>query len=130
MRRAVGAEAVAVRVEVGFPLRGQHLRDGLLDPGFTKCTQLQMEDFAVTCPLVPNASRPLSGFCSSPRRFGLGFLQTPLATTPLPPSMEGLGVSFNAISTNDCSTAEDVGKQSATVNPVLYDRSRGKRLAT
>ena len=36
-----------------------------------------MEDFAVTCPLVPNASRLLSGFCSSPRRFGLGFLQTP-----------------------------------------------------
>ena len=29
VRRAVGAEAVAVRVEVGFPLRGQHLRDGL-----------------------------------------------------------------------------------------------------
>ena len=77
VRRAVGAEAVAVRVEVGFPLRGQHLRNGLLNPGFTKCTQLQMEDFAVTCPLVPNASRLLSGFCSSPRRFGLGFLQTP-----------------------------------------------------
>ena len=37
----------------------------------------QMEDFTVTCPLVPNASRLISGFCSSPRSFGLGFLQTP-----------------------------------------------------
>jgi hypothetical protein len=36
-----------------------------------------MEDFAVTCPLVPNASRLISGFCSSSRSFGLGFLQTP-----------------------------------------------------
>jgi hypothetical protein len=36
-----------------------------------------MEDFAVTCPLVPDASRLLSGFCSSPRGFGLDFLQTP-----------------------------------------------------
>jgi hypothetical protein len=36
-----------------------------------------MEDFAVTCPLVPDASRLISGFCSSPRSFGLGFLQTP-----------------------------------------------------
>ncbi len=32
---------------------------------------------SVTCPLVPNASRLISGFCSSPRSFGLGFLQTP-----------------------------------------------------
>jgi len=49
-----------------------------IDAGFTKCTLLpQMEDFAVTCPLVPNASRLISGFCSSPRSFGLGFLQTP-----------------------------------------------------
>jgi hypothetical protein len=49
-----------------------------IDAGFTKCTQMpQMEDFAVTCPLVPNASRLISGFCSSSRSFGLGFLQTP-----------------------------------------------------
>ena len=49
-----------------------------VDAGFTKCTLLpQREDFAVTCPLVPDASRLLSGFCSSPRSFGLGFLQTP-----------------------------------------------------
>ena len=49
-----------------------------IDAGFTKCTLLpQMEDFAVTCPLVPSASRLISGFYSSPRSFGLGFLQTP-----------------------------------------------------
>ncbi|EGQ61051.1 hypothetical protein GGI1_04202, partial [Acidithiobacillus sp. GGI-221] len=36
-----------------------------------------MEGFAVTCPLVPDASRLISGFCSSPRSLGLGFLQTP-----------------------------------------------------
>jgi len=35
-----------------------------------------MEDFAVTCPLVPSAPHLISGFCSSPRSFGLGFLQT------------------------------------------------------
>ena len=35
------------------------------------------EGFAVTCPLAPDASRIISGFCSSPRSFGLGFLQTP-----------------------------------------------------
>ena len=49
-----------------------------IDAGFTKCTQLpQMEDFAVTCPLAPDASRLISGFCSSSRSFGLDFLQTP-----------------------------------------------------
>src|SRR3990170_6879762 len=36
-----------------------------------------MEGFAVTCPLAPDAPRLISGFCSSPRIFGLGFLQTP-----------------------------------------------------
>src|SRR5665647_656192 len=36
-----------------------------------------MEDLAVTCPLVPNASRLISGSCSSPRNFALGFLRTP-----------------------------------------------------
>ena len=35
---------------------------------FTKCIQLpQMEGFAVTCPLAPDAPRLISGFCSSPR---------------------------------------------------------------
>ena len=49
-----------------------------IDAGFTKCTLLpQMEDFAVTCPLVPCAPHLISDSCSSPRSFGLGFLQTP-----------------------------------------------------
>jgi hypothetical protein len=36
-----------------------------------------MEDFTVTCPLVPGVPHLISGSCSSPRAFGLGFLQTP-----------------------------------------------------
>jgi len=36
-----------------------------------------MEDFAVTCPLVPGVPHLVSGSCASPRAFGLGFLQTP-----------------------------------------------------
>jgi hypothetical protein len=40
-------------------------------------SQLQMEGFVVTCPLAPDASRLISGFCSSSRSFGLGFLQPP-----------------------------------------------------
>ncbi len=36
-----------------------------------------MEDFVVTSQLVPGVPLLLSGSCSSPRTFGLGFLQTP-----------------------------------------------------
>src|SRR5438309_8577637 len=36
-----------------------------------------MEDFVVTCQLVPSVSHLRSGSCTSPRTFGLGFLQTP-----------------------------------------------------
>src|SRR6266446_4817384 len=36
-----------------------------------------MEDFAVTCPLVLGVPHLRSGSCTSPRAFGLGFLQTP-----------------------------------------------------
>jgi len=36
-----------------------------------------MEGLAVTCPLAPDASRLISGFCSSPRDFALSFLRTP-----------------------------------------------------
>jgi hypothetical protein len=36
-----------------------------------------MEGFAVTCPLAPDASRLISGFCSSSRDFTLSFLRTP-----------------------------------------------------
>jgi len=35
-----------------------------------------MEDFAVTCPLVPGVPHRVSGSCASPRTFGWGFLQT------------------------------------------------------
>src|SRR5574337_281119 len=48
-----------------------------VDAGFIKHTPLRMEDFAVTCPLVPGVPHLLSGSCASPRAFGLGFLQTP-----------------------------------------------------
>src|SRR5258708_16503357 len=36
-----------------------------------------MEDFVVTCQLVPTVQPTRSGSCTSPRTFGLGFLQTP-----------------------------------------------------
>src|SRR5712692_5078015 len=36
-----------------------------------------MEDFAVTCQLVPGVPHLRFGSCTSPRAFGLGFLQTP-----------------------------------------------------
>ena len=36
-----------------------------------------MEDFTVTCPLVPSVPHLVSGFCSSPRAFALDFLPTP-----------------------------------------------------
>ncbi len=36
-----------------------------------------MEDFAVTCPLVPSVPHLRSGSCTSPCIFELGFLQTP-----------------------------------------------------
>jgi hypothetical protein len=36
----------------------------------------RMENFAVTCQLVPGVPHLLSDSCSSPRMFGLGFLQT------------------------------------------------------
>jgi hypothetical protein len=45
--------------------------------GFIKHTPWRMEDFAVTCPLVPGVPHLVSGSCASPRAFGLGFLQTP-----------------------------------------------------
>src|SRR5512138_1812155 len=35
-----------------------------------------MESFAVTCPLAPDAPHLRSGSCTSPRAFGLSFLQT------------------------------------------------------
>lgn len=46
-------------------------------PNLQSASLPQMEDFAVTCPLVPDAPRLISGSCSSSRSFGFGFLQTP-----------------------------------------------------
>ncbi len=48
-----------------------------INAGFIKHTPLRMEDFVVTCPLVPDVPHLRSGSCTSPCIFGLGFLQTP-----------------------------------------------------
>ena len=57
--------------------RGKTLSWRGVDAGCIKHTPPRMEDFAVTCPLVPGVPHLVSGSCSSPRIFGLGFLQTP-----------------------------------------------------
>jgi hypothetical protein len=55
-----------------------------VNAGFIKHTPLQMEDFVVTCPLVPGVPHLRSGSCTPDQVrgrlasiFGLGFLQTP-----------------------------------------------------
>ena len=48
-----------------------------VDAGCIKHTPPRMEDFTVTCPLVPDVPHLVSGSCSSPRIFGWGVLQTP-----------------------------------------------------
>ena len=48
-----------------------------VNAGFIKHAPLRMEGFVVTCPLAPDVPHLISGSCSSPRAFGLGFLQTP-----------------------------------------------------
>ena len=48
-----------------------------VNAGFIKHTPMRMEDFVVTCPLVPDVPHLRSGSCTSSRAFGLGFLQTP-----------------------------------------------------
>jgi len=55
-----------------------------IDAGFTKCTPTADGGLRGHVPLAPDASRLISGFsrragprCSSPRSFGLDFLQTP-----------------------------------------------------
>jgi hypothetical protein len=57
--------------------QGKTRNSQCVNAGFIKHTPWQMEDFAVTCPLVPDVPHLVSGSCSSPRIFGLGFLQTP-----------------------------------------------------
>jgi hypothetical protein len=57
--------------------QGKALNWRCVDAGFITHTPARMEDFAVTCPLVPGVPHLVSGSCASPRIFGLGFLQTP-----------------------------------------------------
>ena len=57
--------------------RGKTQNVPRVSAGFIKHTPLRMEDFAVTCQLVPGVPHLVSGSYSSPRAFGLGFLQTP-----------------------------------------------------
>ncbi len=64
--------------------RGKTRNFQCVNAGFIKHTPMWMEDFVVTCQLVPGVPHLISGFCSSPRIFGLGFLQARLATVPLP----------------------------------------------
>lgn len=52
-----------------------------------------MEDFVVTCQLVLGVPHLVSGSCSSPRTFGLAFLQTP-------PHNDALGLLLTFGSTN------------------------------
>ena len=52
-----------------------------------------MEDFVVTCQLVPGVPHLISDSCSSPRTFGLAFLQTP-------PRDDALGLLLTFGSTN------------------------------
>ncbi len=52
-----------------------------------------LEDFVVTCQLVPSVPHLRSGSCTSPRTFGLGFLQTP-------PRDDALGLFLTFGSTN------------------------------
>jgi len=56
--------------------RGKTQNLPCVDAGFIKHTPMRMEDFTVMCPLVPDVPHLISGFCSSPRSFGLGFLRT------------------------------------------------------
>jgi hypothetical protein len=56
--------------------RGKTQNFPRVDAGFIKHTRLRMEGFVVTCPLAPGVPHLISGSCSSPRAFGLGFLQT------------------------------------------------------
>ena len=56
--------------------RGKTQNFPCVDARFIKHTHPRMENFAVMCQLVPGVPHLLSGSCSSPRIFGLGFLQT------------------------------------------------------
>ena len=55
-----------------------------VNAGFIEHTPIAVEDFVVTCPLVPDVPHLRSGSCTSLRAFGLGFLQTPPHDDALP----------------------------------------------
>ncbi len=58
--------------------RGKTQNVPRVDAEFIKHTPTgKMEDFAVTCQLVPGVPHLRFGSCTSPRAFGSGFLQTP-----------------------------------------------------
>ncbi len=57
--------------------RVRHVTFAAQAPDLQSAPQPQMEGFAVTCPLAPDAPRLGSGSCTSPRDFGFDFLQTP-----------------------------------------------------
>lgn len=63
--------------------QGKTLNFPRVDAQFIKRIPMQMEGFAVTCPLAPNTSHLILGSCSSPRDFALGFLQTLLHSNAL-----------------------------------------------
>ena len=57
--------------------RGQLSYRPCIDARFIKHSPLWMEDFAVSCPLVPTVPHLVSGSCPSPRTFVPRCLQTP-----------------------------------------------------
>ena len=64
-------------LSTGEGSHGQLVYRPCIDAGFVKHRALRMEDFTVTCPLVPGVPHLVSGSCSSPRTFAPRFLQTP-----------------------------------------------------
>src|SRR5215208_4655489 len=78
-RRSGGIAPTSARLppSTGQISRGKTQSFPCISAGFIKHTPTQKEDFAVTCQLIPGVPHLISGSCSSPRSFGLGFLQTP-----------------------------------------------------
>src|SRR5687768_2085439 len=73
----ISPTSVRFHPNTGQTSRGKTQSFPCISAGFIKHTPTQKEDFAVTCQLIPGVPHLVSGSCSSPRSFGLGFLQTP-----------------------------------------------------
>ncbi len=58
-----------------------------VDAGFIPHTPPRLADFAGTCPLVPGVPHLVSGSCSSPHLFALGFL---VSSVPCPAHTLGM----------------------------------------